>query len=57
MDNIFLVMTPDTCKPELGWIVEIYHQENPGNFIEVESYLKGNLSLQEDTNMHEKECT
>ena len=52
MDNIFLVMTPDTCKPELGWIVEIYHQENPGHFMEVESYLKGGLSLHKDTDMH-----
>ena len=52
LNDIFLVMTPDLCHPKLGWIVEIYHQENPGHFMEVESYLKGGLSLHKDTDMH-----
>ena len=51
LNIIFLVMTPDPCHPDLGWIVAIYHQENSGTLMEVESSLKVNLSHPNETDI------
>ena len=55
MNNPFLDMNPDPFHPALGWIVVIRHQETPGGFTVVESALKGNLSLWQETNMRMKD--
>ena len=55
MNNPFLDMNPDLFHPALVWIVVIRHQETPGGFTVVESALKGNLSLWQETNMRMKD--